>query len=201
MAHCVNRSSQEFKALAEQSNINPIILAAKVSLWQEKNGLDNFPVISDIMLQTEEMPASKASSKTIEIIKNVAKQMGISIQSLEEYIKGNPDINVKGINGLADLIRGTVAVAQGMEEYALTEEIVHIATAILEQTNPKLVTEMISKISRFKIYDETLKAYKGKKAYQLADGKPDIRKIKKEAVDKLIAELIINLKALRSFLN
>lgn len=192
MAHCVNRSSQEFKALAEQSNINPIILAAKVSLWQEKNGLDNFPVISDIMLQTEEMPASKASSKTIEIIKNVAKQMGISIQSLEEYIKGNPDINVKGINGLADLIRGTVAVAQGMEEYALTEEIVHIATAILEQTNPKLVTEMISKISRFKIYDETLKAYKGKKAYQLADGKPDIRKIKKEAVDKLIAELIIN---------
>ena len=51
---------------------------------------------------------------------------------------------------------------------------------------------MISKIDRFKIYDETLKAYKGKKAYQLSNGKPDIRKIKKEAVDKLIAELIIN---------
>jgi len=48
MAHCVNRSSPEFKALAEQSNINPIILAAKVSLWQEVNGLDNFPTIADI---------------------------------------------------------------------------------------------------------------------------------------------------------
>ena len=192
MAHCVNRSSPEFKALAEQSNINPIILAAKVSLWQEKNGLDNFPVISDIMLQTEEMPASKASPETIAILKEAAKQMGISIQSLEDYIKGNPGIDAKGINGLADLMKGTVAVAQGMEDYALTEEIVHVATAILEQTNPKLVTEMISKIGRFKIYDETLKAYKGKKAYQLSNGKPDIRKIKKEAVDKLIAELIIN---------
>lgn len=48
MAHCVNRSSEEFKTLAEQSNINPIILAAKVSLWQEENGLDNFPTIADI---------------------------------------------------------------------------------------------------------------------------------------------------------
>ena len=145
-----------------------------------------------MFLQSEEMPASKASPRTVEIIKNAAKQMGIDIQTLEDYIKGNPDIDVKGINGLADLIKGTVAIAQGMEDYALTEEIVHMATAILEQTNPKFVTEMISKIGRFKIYDETLKAYKGKKAYQLSNGKPDIRKIKKEAVDKLITELIIN---------
>jgi hypothetical protein len=192
MAHCVNRSSQEFKELAEQSNINPIILAAKVSLWQEVNGLDNFPIISDIMLQTEEMPASKSSAETVSVMKNVAKQMDLDIVALEDYAKGNPDIQTKGINGLADLIKGVIAIAQGMEGYALTEEVVHIATAILEQTNPKLVTEMISKITRFKIYNETLNAYKGKKAYQLANGKPDIRKIKKEAVDKLIAELIIN---------
>ena len=48
MAHCVNRSSKEFKALAEQTNINPIVLAAKVSLWQESNGLDNFPTKEDL---------------------------------------------------------------------------------------------------------------------------------------------------------
>ena len=53
MAHCVNRSSPEFIALAEQSNINPIILAAKVSLWQEKNGLDNFPTIEDVYSSVE----------------------------------------------------------------------------------------------------------------------------------------------------
>ena len=139
-----------------------------------------------------EMPASKASAETVAVMKNVAKQMDLDIVSLDEYTKGNPDISTKGINGLADLVKGVVAVAQGMEDYALTEEIVHVATAILEQTHPRIVTEMIAKINRFEIYDKTLKAYKGKKAYQLSDGKPDIRKIKKEAVDKLIAELIIN---------
>ena len=69
---------------------------------------------------------------------------------------------------------------------------VHIATAILEQKNPKLITEMISKIDRFAIYKRTVEQYKGLKAYQLPDGKPNIRKIKKEAVDKLIAEVIVN---------
>jgi hypothetical protein len=208
MAYCVNRSSPEFKALAEQSNINPVILAAKVSLWQEKNGLDNFPNLDDIeiksvpkldinaqefvSLQVEDMPASKASDKTVSVMKAVAKQMDVDIQLLDDYAKSNPNIQTKGINGLADLVKGVIAIAQGKENYAITEEVVHIATAIIEQTNPRLITEMISKINRFKIYDETLKTYKGKKAYQLANGKPDIRKIKKEAVDKLIAELIIN---------
>jgi KaiC/GvpD/RAD55 family RecA-like ATPase len=51
---------------------------------------------------------------------------------------------------------------------------------------------MISKIDRFKIYNQTLEQYKNNKAYQLPNGKPDIRKIKKEAVDRLISELIIN---------
>jgi hypothetical protein len=144
-----------------------------------------------ILLQTQEIAASKASAETVAVMKEVAKQMDLDIVSLEDYAKGNPDIDTKGINGLADLVKGVIAVAQGMENYTLTEEVVHIATSIIEQTNPKLITEMISKINRFKIYDETLKAYKGKKAYQLANGKPDIRKIKKEAVDKLIAELIV----------
>jgi len=152
---------------------------------QDIEGFKNFVGTGNVMLQTEEMPASKSSPRTIEIIKNAARQMGISIQSLEDYLKGNPDVQTKGINGLADLIKGTVAIAQGMEDYALTEEVVHVATAILEQTNPKLVTEMISKIGRFKIYDETLKAYKGKKAYQLSNGKPDIRKIKKKLLINL----------------
>ena len=44
--------------------------------------------------------------------------------------------------------------------------------------------------NRFKIYKETYDTYKD--TYTLPNGKPDIRKIKKEAVDKLIAEHIVN---------
>jgi hypothetical protein len=141
--------------------------------------------------QLENMPMSEASASTIEKIKEACKKMGIKIETLVEYAK-KTGLDTKTINGVADLVRGIVAIAEGKEGVSLTEEMVHLATAILEQTNPKMVTEMIAKIDRFKIYKQTLEAYKNNKAYQLPNGKPDIRKIKKEAVDKLIAELIIN---------
>jgi hypothetical protein len=144
------------------------------------------------MLQMEEMPMSKASPETIEKVKEVLQKMGVNIQALVEYAKQNPAVDLKSVSGVADLVKGVIAIAEGKEDVALTEEMVHVATAILEQTNPKMVTEMISKIDRFQIYQITLDAYKNNKNYQLSNGKPDIRKIKKEAVDKLIAELIIN---------
>lgn len=53
MANCVNPNTKEFKALAEQSNMNPIVLAAKVSLWQESNGLDKFPTLEDLLKPKE----------------------------------------------------------------------------------------------------------------------------------------------------
>jgi hypothetical protein len=92
---------------------------------------------------------------------------------------------------VADVVSKVIAIAEGKANVALIEEMVHIATAILEQKNPQLVTQMISKIDRFAIYQRTLEEYKNNPAYQLPNGKPNIRKIKKEAVDKLIAELIV----------
>jgi hypothetical protein len=141
--------------------------------------------------QLSGMAMSKASQETLERVKEAAKKMGISIQDLADYAKSNPEIDTKSVNGVADLVRGVIAVATGRENAALTEEMVHIATAILEQTNPQMVTAMISKIDRFKIYKTTFEKYKNNKAYQLANGKPNVRKIKKEAADKLIAELIV----------
>lgn len=141
------------------------------------------------MLQTEEMPMSKASSETIEKVKGILEKAGVKIKDLLEYAKSK-GINVKGANGLADLTTGIIAIAEGKEDVALTEEFVHMARAIYEQKNPEKVTEMISKIERFKIYKQVYEAYKDK--YVLPNGKPDIRKIKMEAVDKLIAEVVIN---------
>ena len=142
-------------------------------------------------LQSEDMAASKASEETVAMMRKAAEQMGINIQDLLDYAKSAPSIDVKNINGLADLVKGVVAIAQGKEDVALIEEIVHLSTAMIEQTNPKLITELISKIDRFKIYKETFDIYSKKKEYQLANGKPNIRKIKKEAVDKLISEVVV----------
>ncbi len=145
----------------------------------------------ELFTQKEGLPQSIATEDTLEKVKEAIGKMGIDIQKLNEYAK-ETKLDVKGINGIADITRGIIAIAEGKEGEALTEEVVHISTAILEQTNPKLVTEMVAKIDRFKIYKKTLEEYKGNKNYQLSNGKPDIRKIKKEAVDKLISEVIIN---------
>jgi hypothetical protein len=145
----------------------------------------------ELTFQLKTVPASKSSESTVAKMKEAAKQMGINIQSLADYAKANPDIDTKGVNGVADLAKMAVAVAAGRENVALTEEIVHISRAMIEQTNPKLVTEMISKIERFKIYKQVFEKYKDNPYYQLSDGRPNIRKIKMEAVDKLITEVII----------
>jgi hypothetical protein len=143
------------------------------------------------LFQKAEMPASRASKETLDKLKEVAIKMGVKMQALSDYLKGNPDVKATDINALADLFQGIIAIAEGKEDVATTEELIHIATAMIEQVDPKMITEMISKITRFKIYQKTLDAYKLDPEYQLPNGKPNIRKIKKEAVDKLIAELVI----------
>ena len=157
-------------------------------LFDELDSVKNKP-----SFQLEGVTASRASKETIEKVKKVIDQMGVNIVALQEYLKGNPDVKAKDATGLADLVQGIIAIAEGKEDVALTEEMVHIATAIIEQVNPQLVTNLISKISQYKIYNIVLEKYKTNKAYQLPNGKPNIRKIKKEAVDKLIAEMIINM--------
>jgi len=64
---------------------------------------------SYIQEQIAELPTSTASESTLSKVKEVAKEMGIDIQKLSDYLKGNPDVKAKGANGLADVIRGIVA--------------------------------------------------------------------------------------------
>jgi len=175
MATCPNINLPEWKALE----------AAKPDLayylWDKYDG---------------NVPANELLDNSPEIInkvKQVIKKMGVQIQPLSTYAKNNPDIDESSINAVTDLATGVIAISEGKYGVdTLTEEMVHVATEIINQVDPKTVTEMISKIGRFKIYKETLDQYKDFPAYQLEDGKPNIRKIKKEAVDKLITQLIVN---------
>lgn len=153
--------------------------------------IDNAKGIYYQVDQADGTPQSLANDQTLAKVKEAITKMGVSLMTLADYAKVS-DIQTKGINGLADLTRQIIAVAEGNEGAALTEEMVHVSFAILQQTHPQMVTEMISKIDRFGIYKTTLEQYKKDPRYQLENGKPNIRKIKVEAVGKLISEVIIN---------
>jgi len=158
----------------------------------EELGITDPRESNEVMNQVAGTEGTAASPQVLEKVKKVLEKMGVKVQDILEYAKGNPAIDVSNVNALADLAAGIIGVAEGKEGVALTEEMVHIATAIIEQKNPKLITELISKVGGFKIYKDTLAEYRDLKEYQLPNGKPDIRKIKKEAVDKLIAEIIVD---------
>lgn len=74
--NCINKNSKEFKALQSGTEMSPIVLAMKVSKFQEENGLDSFPTIYDI---TGIEPSARLAFDTNPNLKNIG--------SLEEYSK------------------------------------------------------------------------------------------------------------------
>ena len=55
MANCVNINSKEFKTLVAQSNMNPLVLAAKISLWQDTFGVEKFPTFEELFEKSTEV--------------------------------------------------------------------------------------------------------------------------------------------------
>ena len=179
MAHCVNRSSEEFKALAQQSNINPIILAAKVSLWQEKNGLDNFPSIDDIV-ETK----SVASPQLIKLMKDFIKQIGVDYQLVSNIVV---DGVKQDANGVALIMQKLIQVVEGQEDATLPEEAMHFAVEIVKQTNPKLYQELLKEINGHPKLQEVIALYGDNPLYQ-KDGRRDIAKLKEEAIARVLVD-------------
>ena len=145
--------------------------------WNEINIVPEREQKPIFLQKKQAVKSSRASSETLAKVKDIIKAMGVDVQDLVTYMK-ETGIDNPNLNGAADLVRGIIAIAEGKENVALTEEMVHIATALINLKNPKMITEMISKIDRFEIYSRTLNDYKNDPAYQLPNGKPDIRKRK-----------------------
>jgi len=181
MANCVNKSLPEFKEMARETNINPLVLAAKISAWQEKNGLDNWPTSSDIMgtptASTIDKPIKELEDKLIAFLNKI----GVKIEELPEG-----DFVAK-----AKLLEKIIQVVQGKADVStLPEEASHIFVAILK-ANGVVYQKLVADIESKPIYNDVFEEYKN--IYVLPNGNPDIDRIKEEAVGKLIAKNIVSL--------
>jgi hypothetical protein len=85
-----------------------------------------------------------------------------------------------------------VQVVEGKEAVALPEEAMHFAVEIIKQTNPKLYNQLLKEINNYALYKQVLADYGTDPRYQGKDGKPDILKLKEEAIAKVLVETIIN---------
>lgn len=131
------------------------------------------------MLQIPGTEGSKASEKTIAKVKEFLKRIGVDIKTAKI-----------DSNGAALLLEDLIKIAEGKEDVALTEEAMHFAVEIIEQTNPKLYKQMLNKIGTYNVYKDIFPIYAKDKEYQIG-GSPNVLKIKKEAIGKVLAEYVI----------
>ena len=143
----------------------------------------------DLFLQkssAETLP-SNASPKTLKVIKDFLKQVGVDINVVK-------DIIVNGVkqdaDGAAQLMQKIASVVEGKEAQALPEEAMHFAVAIIKQTNPKLYQKLLKEINNYDMLTKVFKEYGSDPLYQ-KDGKPDVIKLKEEAIAKVLVEKII----------
>ncbi len=133
--------------------------------------------------------SSKASAKTIAIVNDFLKRIGVNVQSVKDIVVNGVKFDA---NAVANLTQSLVQVVEGKEAESLPEEAMHFAVAIIKQTNPALYRKLLSEINSYNILKDVFAEYSTNPAYQTADGKPDVVKIKEEAIAKVLAEVVIN---------
>jgi hypothetical protein len=176
MATCPNINLNSWKKLVASKGED-----LAYYLWDKYEGV----VPKDVSVQEE----VTTSPKTIALIKDFIKRIGVDIKSVK-------DISVNGVkqdaNGVALIMQKLIQVVEGKEDTTLPEEAMHFAVEILQQTDPALFNKLLNEINGYRILNEVFATYGGDPLYQTKDGKPDVLKLKKEAIGKVLAEVVSN---------
>lgn len=140
-----------------------------------------------LLQQDREVNLPTPPQKTLNWIDSFLGQIGVTVESIKEIVVNNQKLNA---NGAALPLQGLVLYVDGQTN-ALTEETMHLAVELVSQKNTQLFQEMMDKITSLPIYKQVFEAYKNEPLYQ-KNGRPDITKIKKEAIGKQLTQTIIN---------
>ena len=155
-------------------------------LWDKYNG--EVPEDVSIQEEEEEIKTSTTSPATIAMIKDFLKRIGVDIKPMQQIV-------VNGVkqdaNGAALIMQKLIQVVEGKEAEALPEEAMHFAVEIIKQTNPALYKKLLSEINKYRILQDVFANYSSNPNYQTKDGKPDVVKLKDEAIAKVLTEVVI----------
>jgi hypothetical protein len=173
--------------------VRPSILPSnlKVQEFTDAQIVGAFQIDGPVLLQLEtaaETLPSRASAHTITKVKAFLERIGVQVNKVNQVIVGGQRLDA---NAAADITRRLIQIVNGHEDTALPEEAMHFAVEILEQTNPKLFIQLLNQVNRYVLYQQILSQYSNQPLY-MKDGKPDIIKIKKETVARLLVEAVIN---------
>lgn len=209
VANKINKSYKDNIAhLEKSSDGNAIIIKPSRTLIDEyynsyidnyyKNNPEHVTKEGDSLTkqgQGDSFSAAKLSPKAIDKVKDFTRRAGFRIfDMMPEEAKSLA--RAQGLTGnslvyaVVNTIHKTMQILDGKEDITLGEEGAHILVEMLKQSNNPLYKELFNKIGSYKIWDQVRQDpnYFKNKEY-LKDGKPDIIKLKEEAIGKLIAEI------------
>lgn len=142
MAHCINKNTEEYKALLEQSGLNQIVLNAKISIWQDKNGIDNFPSINDINHGINDVLKSGFLS-----------DFNFDVKEYESIKESLGYDNIQ----MVDLVSKFIAIEKGA---GLDKASAYVAYKFLGRDNSKVRSELKFRIYSWEKHDELYNKYK-----------------------------------------
>lgn len=141
--------------------------------------------VNNIFFQAGEREGTRASQVTVDTWKTWYKNNGVDYEVATKGIKDSEGRFIDA-NESVDVNNKIVRVLEGKENVAIGEAGMHIITSIVKQKNPGLFKQLMNGIGSFKIYEQVVSDYKDRKEYQTEDGKPDVMKLKEEAVGKIL---------------
>jgi len=138
---------------------------------------------------SDETLPTNASPKTLKLIKDFLEKVGVDVNIVKEIVVNGVKYDA---NGVAQVMQQLISVVEGKEAQALPEEAMHFAVSIIKQTNPKLYQKLLKEINGYDMLNQVFKTYGSDPLYQ-KDGKPDVIKLKEEAIAKVLVDKIINI--------
>lgn len=148
--NCINTSSNEYKKLLEQSKLNPLILKARISIFQDKNGLESYPKLEDIVKSDIVDGLDIKNKKYREIVIGLQNGTVDTVsQEFTDYIFNNTSSSIK------DLLSNE-NISNDLFNEKFNEE-------LNKENYSNWFKELISKIIAFFNKDITTKIYKSVK--------------------------------------
>lgn len=141
MAHCININNKEFQKLLSETGENKFSLAAKVSLWQEKNNQ------LDVIPSKENLEKNYINTLEEKLIDGFLKDFNVSVT---EYNNLKEDIGIDGITA-ADLVTKSIAYQSGE---SILPEVAYFAYNMLGKQNNKLRSELKYLVNKWEKYKE-----------------------------------------------
>jgi hypothetical protein len=173
MSTCPNKSLSEWKQLVASRGE-----ATAYYLWYKNDGN-----ISDLV------KPKVSTSNRVSVIKDFLNRIGVDVEAVDTIIVDGVKQDATGVALIAQKL---IQIVNGKEDVALPEEAMHFAVEIIKQKNPALYKKLLSEINDYQTYKNVVKTYGVRLDYQTPDGKPDILKLKDEAIAKVLANTLVN---------